>query len=420
MATTLSVSRRRVAVTGAGVLAPNGNGIEAFWKALIAGRSGIGAITRWDTSRHKVKIAGELKGFDPGQSLDHREVRRNDPFVHYAVHTAVEAATRAGIGAGSVDPERMGVIFGSGIGGISTLEEQHDVLNDRGPGRISPFFVPSMISDMSAGMISIKLGAKGPNYTTVSACSSAAHAIGEAARKIQYGEAEVMIAGGTEAAVTPFSVAGFAASRALAVRNEEPERASRPFDAERNGFVLGEGAGAVVLEELDHATARGADVLGEFLGLGFTADAYHITDMAPEGEGGARAMRIALKDAGLSPDAIDYVNAHGTSTIVGDPQETAAIRNVFGARARNGLAVSSTKSMTGHLLGAAGAIESIACLLALSNGVLPPTINYENPDPECDLDYVPNEARDADIRYALNNSFGFGGHNVALIFGRLD
>ena len=414
------MSRRRVAVTGAGVLAPNGNGIEAFWEALTAGRSGIGEITRWDTSRHKVKIAGELKGFDPGESLDHREVRRNDPFVHYAVHTAAEAATRAGIGAGSVDPERMGVIFGSGIGGISTLEEQHDVLNDRGPGRISPFFVPSMISDMSAGMISIKLGAKGPNYTTVSACSSAAHAIGEAARKIQYGEAEVMIAGGTEAAVTPFSVAGFAASRALAVRNEEPERASRPFDAERNGFVLGEGAGAVVLEELDHARARGADILGEFLGLGFTADAYHITDMAPEGEGGARAMRIALKDAGLSPDAVDYVNAHGTSTIVGDPQETAAIRNVFGPHARNGLAVSSTKSMTGHLLGAAGAIESIACLLALANGVLPPTINYENPDPDCDLDYVPNEAREADIRCALNNSFGFGGHNVALIFGRLD
>ena len=401
------------------MLAPNGNGIEAFWEALVAGRSGIGEITRWDTSDFKVKIAGELKGFDPARSLDHREVRRNDAFVHYAVHTALEAVTRAGVG-DSVDGERMGVIFGSGIGGISTLEEQHNVLNERGPGRISPFFIPSMISDMSAGMISIKLGAKGPNYTTVSACSSAAHAIGEAARKIQYGEAEVMIAGGSEAAVTPFSVAGFAASRALAVRNEEPERASRPFDAERNGFVLGEGAGAVVLEELEHAKARGADILGEFLGLGFTADAYHITDMAPEGEGGARAMRIALRDAGLSPDAVDYVNAHGTSTIVGDPQETAAIRNVFGDHARNGLAVSSTKSMTGHLLGAAGAVESIACLLALANGVLPPTINYENPDPACDLDYVPNEARRGDIRFALNNSFGFGGHNVALIFGRFE
>ena len=401
------------------MLAPNGNGIEAFWEALISGRSGIGEITRFDTSEHKVKIAGELKGFDPGQSLDHREVRRNDPFVHYAVHTALEAVERAGVG-DSVDGERMGVIFGSGIGGISTLEEQHNVLNDRGPGRISPFFIPSMISDMSAGMISIKLGAKGPNYTTVSACSSAAHAIGEAARKIQYGEAEVMIAGGSEAALTPFSVAGFAASRALAIRNEEPERASRPFDAERNGFVLGEGAGAVVLEELEHAKTRGADIMGEFLGLGFTADAYHITDMAPEGEGGARAMRIALRDAGLSPDAVDYVNAHGTSTIVGDPQETAAIRHVFGDHARNGLAVSSTKSMTGHLLGAAGAVESIACLLALASGVLPPTINYENPDPACDLDYVPNEARRVDIRFALNNSFGFGGHNVALIFGRFD
>ena len=277
-----------------------------------------------------------------------------------------------------------------------------------------------MISDMSAGMISIKLGAKGPNYSTVSACSSAAHAVGEAARKIQYGEAEVMIAGGAEAAVNSITLAGFAATRALALRNEEPERASRPFDAERNGFVLGEGAGTIVLEELEHARSRGADIVGEFLGLGFTADAYHVTEMAPEGEGGARAMRIAIKDAGLEPSAIDYVNAHGTATTSGDSQETSAIKSVFGQRAHSSLAVSSTKSMTGHLLGAAGAIESIACLLALKNGVIPPTTNYENPDPDCDLIYVPNEARQANVRYALNKSFGFGGHNVARVFGRFD
>ena len=407
-------------MTGVGVLAPNGNGIETFWEALIAGRSGICEITRFDTSDHKVKIAGEIKNFDPTISLDQKEIRRNDPFVHYAVHTALEATSRAGIESGAVDPERIGVIFGSGVGGIGTTADQHSILTEKGPSRISPFFVPSMISDMSAGMISIKLGAKGPNYSTVSACSSAAHAVGEAARKIQYGEAEVMIAGGAEAAVNSITLAGFAATRALALRNEEPERASRPFDAERNGFVLGEGAGTIVLEELEHARSRGADIVGEFLGLGFTADAYHVTDMAPEGEGGARAMRIAIKDAGLEPSAIDYVNAHGTATTSGDSQETSAIKSVFGKHAHSSLAVSSTKSMTGHLLGAAGAIESIACLLALKNGVIPPTTNYENPDPDCDLNYVPNEARQANVRYALNNSFGFGGHNVALVFGRFD
>jgi 3-oxoacyl-[acyl-carrier-protein] synthase II len=290
---------------------------------------------------------------------------------------------------------------------------------EKGPGRVSPFFVPMMISDMSAGMISMKLGAKGPNYTTVSACSSAAHAIGEAARKIQYDEADAMITGGCEAAVTPISIAGFTSAKALAHRNEEPERASRPFDAQRNGFVLGEGGGAMVLEELEHARRRGARIWGEFMGLGFTGDAYHQTAMAPEGEGGARAMRIALQDASLGLEDVDYVNAHGTSTPLGDVQETAAIKAVFGGHAGS-LAVSSTKSMTGHLLGAAGAVESIVCILALSHGILPPTINYENPDPECDLDCVPNQARAHDLRYALNNSFGFGGHNVALIFGRFD
>ena len=412
-------SRRRVAVTGLGVVAPIGNDIDSFWDALVNGRSGIGPITHFDASEHKVKIAGEVKDFDPTSVLEPKEVRRNDPFVLYAVSASLQAAENAGLDMSRQDPERVGVIFGSGIGGIGTLENQHTVLTEKGPGRISPFFIPMMICDMSAGMISIKLGAKGPNYTTVSACSSAAHAIGEAARKIQYGEADVMITGGAEAAVTPIAVGGFASARALAIRNEEPERASRPFDAERNGFVLGEGAGAIVLEDLEQAQKRGAEIRGEFLGAGFTADAYHITDMAPEGEGGARAMRIAIEDAGLAPEDIGYVNAHGTSTPIGDSQETAAIKNVFGDHAR-AMAVSSTKSMTGHLLGAAGAVESVACLLAMKSATLPPTINYENPDPACDLDYVPNEAREADVRYALSNSFGFGGHNVALVFGRFD
>ncbi len=411
------MARRRVVVTGLGVLAPNGNDPVAYWDALTNGRSGIGPITRFDTTGQKVTIAGEVKGFDPESCLDRKEVRRNDAFVQYGVYAATQAFADAGLDMDRVRSERVGVIFGSGIGGIATLEDQHSVLGERGPGRLSPFFVPMIISDMSAGMISIKLGARGPNYTTVSACASAAHAIGEAGRKIQYGDADVMVTGGTEAAVTPLSVAGFAAARALSVRNDEPQRASRPFDADRAGFVLGEGAGALVLEEYEHARRRGAEVYGEFRGLGFTADAYHITDMAPEGEGGARAMRLALEDARLDPGGIGYVNAHGTSTVVGDPQETAALKGVFGDRAE-GLAVSSTKSMTGHLLGAAGAVESIACLLALKHGVLPPTINYETPDPACDLDYVANEAREAQVDAVMNNSFGFGGHNAALVFTR--
>ena len=412
-------SRRRVVVTGLGVLAPNGNTVDEFWDALTNGRSGIGPITRFDASQHKVRIAGEVKNFDPTVALDKKEARRNDPFVHYGVYVATQAAAHAGLDMSRVNPERVGVIFGSGVGGLGTLSEQLTILDSKGPDRISPFLIPMMISDMSAGMISIKLGAKGPNYTTVSACSSAGHAIGDAARKIQYGDADVMVTGGTEAAVTPISVAGFAASRALALRNDEPQRASRPFDAERNGFVLGEGAGAIVLEELEHAKARGAEIIGEFKGLGFTADAYHITDMAPAGEGGARAMRLAIQEAGLNPQDIGYVNAHGTSTPIGDLQETAAIKSVF-TDGVGSLAISSTKSMTGHLLGAAGAIESIACILALKNSVLPPTINYENPDPDCDLDYVPNEAREKVVDYVLNNSFGFGGHNAALVFGRCD
>ncbi|MED5416611.1 MAG: beta-ketoacyl-ACP synthase II [Candidatus Latescibacterota bacterium] len=411
------MSRRRVVVTGMGALAPNGNDLSSFWDAILNGRSGIGQITRFDASDFRVQIAGELKDFDPEPALDRKEARRNDPFVHYGVHVAQQAFDDSGLQISDEDAERFGVIFGSGIGGIGTLEDQNAVLREKGPGKVSPFLVPMMICDMSAGMISIKLGAKGPNYTTVSACASAAHAIGEAARKIQYGDADVMVTGGTEAAVTPVSVGGFAAARALAVRNDEPELASRPFDSDRNGFVLGEGAGALVLEEYEHARARGAQIYAEFRGLGFTADAYHITDMAPEGEGGQRAMRLALKDAELDPTDVDYINAHGTSTLVGDTQETAAIKGVFADHARS-LAVSSTKSMTGHLLGAAGAIETIACIMAVKHGVLPPTINLDNPDPACDLDYVSKTAREGNVDVALNNSFGFGGHNAALIFGR--
>ena len=402
-----------------GVLAPNGNDFESFWDNLLNGRSGIGLITHFDTSDHAVKIGGEVKNFDPSVVLDRKEVRRNDPFVHYAVYVADQAVADAGLDMAALDSDRVGVIFGSGIGGINALENQHSTLMQKGPRRISPFFVPMMISDMSAGMISMKFGAKGPNYTTVSACSSAAHAIGEAARKIQYGEADVMITGGSEAAISPISLAGFTSAQALSLRNDEPERASRPFDAERNGFVIGEGGGGLVLEELEQARRRGASIWGEFLGLGFTADAYHQTAMAPGGEGGARAMKVALGDAGVSPGDVGYLNAHGTSTPLGDSEETAAVKTAFGADV-NSLAISSTKSMTGHLLGAAGAVETIACLGALKLGVLPPTINYENPDPACDLDYVPNSAREADVRYAMNNSFGFGGHNVSLVFGRFD
>lgn len=404
-------------VTGLGVLAPNGNDPEDFWQALIGGRSGIGPISRFDASAFAVRIAGEIKDFDPASVMTAKEIRRSDPFVQYAVYTATRALAAAGLQLDRVDADRVGVIFGSGIGGIGTIEAQHSVLLDRGPGRISPFFVPMMISDMAAGMISIKLGARGPNYSINSACASAAHAIGEAARKIQYGEADVMIAGGAEAGITPLSVAGFSAARALADDNAAPEQASRPFDAGRSGFVLGEGAASLILEDHAHAASRGAPVLAEFLGMGFSADAHHMTDMAPGGEGGARAMRLALQDAGRTPDEVDYINAHGTATVQGDREETTAIHSVFGAHASR-LAVSSTKSMTGHLLGAAGAVEAVATVLALQHSMLPPTINYQTPDPACDLDYVPNKARAQAIDVAMSNSFGFGGHNAALLFGR--
>lgn len=407
--------QRRVVVTGLGTLAPNGSTTEAYWNALLEGQTGIGPITRFDTTDFRVHFAGEVKDFDPGQyGMGRKDVRRNDLFTQFAVATAVMALDDAGLDSSAVSPERIGVIFGSGIGGIGTFETQHTNYTNGGPRRISPLFVPMMIADMAAGQISIHIGAKGPNYATVTACASATHAIGNACREILDNEADVMVTGGAEAAITPMSLGGFASAKALSFRNEEPTRASRPFDAQRDGFVLGEGGGALLLEELQHARARGARIYAEIVGAGYTGDAYHITDMAPGGEGGARAMRRALKQANIQPEEVDYINAHGTSTPIGDRGETSAIKSVFGEYAHN-LAVSSTKSMTGHLLGASGAIETIATILAVYHNTVPPTTNYENPDPDCDLDYVPNKAREMSVEVAMNNSFGFGGHNAVVV-----
>ena len=407
--------KRRVVVTGLGTLAPNGLSTKKFWTALLNGESGIDYIKKFDTTDFRVQIGAELRGFDAENfGVDRKVARRNDPCTQYAICSARMAVEDAELDLPSDQPERVGVIYGSGIGGISTFEEQHSNLVEKGPRRISPFFIPMMIADMTSGQVSIELGAKGPNYTTVSACSSAGHAIGNAFREIRDDEADVMITGGTEAAVSPMALGGFASMKALSTRNNEPTRASRPFDMDRDGFVLGEGSGGLVLESLEHATGRGARIYAEIVGTGYTGDAYHITDMAPGGEGGVRAMRKALSEAGLEPDAVDYVNAHGTSTPIGDRTETAALKTVFGDHTRK-LAVSSTKSMTGHLLGASGAIEAIACILAIRDNKVPPTINYENPDPECDLDYVPNKARDLSVRVCMNNSFGFGGHNAVLV-----
>ena len=407
---------RRVVITGLGTLAPNGSTTETYWNALLKGQTGIGHIERFDTSDFRVQIGAEVKDFDPeAYEMDRKFVRRADLFTQYTIAASYMAMADAGLDTdGVVDPERLGVVYGSGIGGIQTFETQHTALMKGGPRKISPFFIPMMIADMTSGQASIRFGAKGPNYTTVTACASGSHAIGNAAREIWDDEADVMITGGAEAAVTPMSLGGFAALHALSTRNDEPERASRPFDSERDGFVLGEGAGTIILEEYEHAKKRGARIYAEVMGAGYTGDAHHITDMAPGGEGGARALRRAMRQAEISPEDIDYINAHGTSTPVGDKNESAAIRSVLGDHADK-VAVSSTKSMTGHLLGASGAIESIACILAAANDIVPPTINYENPDPECDLDYVPNKAREMEVNVAVNNSFGFGGHNAVLI-----
>lgn len=403
----------RVVITGMGVVTPIGWNLGVFWNSLLEGRSGIGPITRFDVSKHDVRFAGEIRGFDASEYMDPKEVKRNDPFVHYAMAAAKQAVAQAKLDTQRIDANRFGVILGSGIGGITTFETQHSTLLNKGPARVSPFFVPMMIIDMASGQISMELGAKGSNFATVSACSSGAHAIGEAYRILRDGELDVVIAGGAEAPITPLALAGFASMKALSSRNDDPEHASRPFDRDRDGFVMAEGAGTIVAETLEHARKRGVQILAELCGYGSTADAYHITAPAPGGEGAARAMMLAMGSGGISPSEIDYINAHGTSTPLNDKYETTAIRSVFGEYSDR-LCVSSTKSMTGHMLGAAGGVELIVCVLAMMEDTVPPTINYEHPDPECDLDYVPNKARRRPVRVALSNSLGFGGHNVTL------
>jgi 3-oxoacyl-[acyl-carrier-protein] synthase II len=410
---------RRVVVTGLGLITPVGLDVEGTWDALIAGCSGGAPITQFDASDQSVRFACEVKGFDPELYMERKEVRRADRFLQLSMGAAHQAVEMADIESAvrSIPPERFGVIVGSGIGGLTTMENQHAKLLERGPGRVSPFFIPMFIGDMAAGMISMKYGAQGPNYATVSACASSGHAVGSAFRSIRTGETDVMITGGTEATVTPLCMAGFASMKALSQRNDSPETASRPFDLTRDGFVLGEGAAILVLEAEEHAVARGATIVGEIAGFGQSADAYHMTSPAPDGAGAQIAMRLAMKDAGLEAADVDYINAHGTSTPANDATETIAIRAVFGDRARDFI-VGSTKSMTGHTLGAAGAIEAGVSLLVCNRGVIPPTINYETPDPQCDLDYGVGGPTEVPVRAALSNSFGFGGHNVTLAVRR--
>jgi 3-oxoacyl-[acyl-carrier-protein] synthase II len=408
---------RRVVVTGVGIVSPLGIGTEANWEALCAGRSGIGEITRFDASQYSARIAGEVKNFDPLQFIDKKDVKKMDVFIQLAIAASQFAVDDAQL---KVTPEiaiRVGVFIASGIGGFSTIEREHKALLEGGPRRISPFFIPASIINLAAGQVSIRVGAKGPNSATCTACSASAHAIGDAYEIIRREDADVMIAGGSESAITPMGVGGFAAMRALSTRNDEPQRASRPFDKDRDGFIMGEGSGVIVLEELEFAKRRGAPIYAELVGYGMTADAYHITAPSEDGDGGMRVMEMAVRRAGITPDKVDYINAHGTSTPYNDKLETLAIKRLFGEHAYK-LAISSTKSMTGHLLGAAGGVEAAISALAIRHQVIPPTINYETPDPECDLDYVPNTARAAKIDYALSNSFGFGGTNGALLFRR--
>jgi 3-oxoacyl-[acyl-carrier-protein] synthase II len=404
---------KRVVITGLGIISPLGNDVNTFWNHLIAGKSGVGNITHFDTTDYAVKIAAEVKDFDPLNYIDKKEARRMDRFVQFAVAAAKEALKHAELDMDKVDANRVGVYVGSGIGGLSTLENQHRVLMERGPRRVSPFFVPMMIANMSSGMVSIHTGAKGPNSAAISACATGTHCIGDSFKMLQRGDADVMLAGGTEATILPMAIAGFSAMGALSSRNDDPQKASRPFDRDRDGFVMGEGATVLVLETLEHAQKRGANIIAEVVGYGMTADAYHITSPDPHGDGAKRSMEMALSDAGLKPEDIDYINAHGTSTDINDKFETMAIKAAFGEHAHK-LAISSTKSMMGHLLGAAGAIEAAVLALTLKEQIIPPTINLENPDPECDLDYVPNEARKARVRAAISNSLGFGGHNATI------
>jgi 3-oxoacyl-[acyl-carrier-protein] synthase II len=409
----------RVVITGLGVVAPSGIGIETLWQNLVNGVSGIGPITRFDASRHDCRIAGEVKGFDPLQWLDKKEARKMDLFIHYAVAAAQMAVEDAGLKVTSEDAERVGVFIGTGMGGVPALEESHRILMEKGPSRISAYFIPSIITNLASGQVSMRYGMKGPNSCVCTACATGNHAIGDAFRLVARGNADVMVAGGTEAVITPLTIGGFAAMRALSTRNDEPTRASRPFDKDRDGFVMGEGSGVMILESLEYARRRGARIYAEIVGYGMSADAYHITQPAPDGEGAARSMGLALADAGVRPSEVDYINAHGTSTPTGDVNETQAIKTVFGEHAYK-VAVSSTKSMTGHLLGAAGGVESVITVLTILHGQIPPTINYEVPDPDCDLDYVPNTARRLPVRVALTNSFGFGGTNASLVFRKLE
>lgn len=406
---------RRVVVTGYGVVSSVGTGLDKYWDSLIHGRSGIGPITLFDASQMRSRIAGEVKDFDVGQYLPPKEARRLDRFCHLALGAAEEAVRMAGLNATVANPERVGVMVSAGIGGIQTFEEQVRLLAARGPAKNSPLMVPMMIIDMAAGFLSIRYGFKGPNFGVVTACATASHSIGEAMWVIKRGDADAMLAGGAEAAVVPIGVSGFASMRALSERNDDPTRASRPFDKGRDGFVIGEGAGVLVLEALEHAQARGATILAEVIGYGLTGDAYHITAPDPEGAGAARAMRNAIRQAGIAPEAIGYVNAHGTSTELNDKLETMALKSVLGAHAYQ-VAISSTKSMTGHTLGAAGGLESIVCIQALRTGIIPPTVNYETPDPDCDLNYTPNVARELPVSVAMNINLGFGGHNAVLLY----
>jgi 3-oxoacyl-[acyl-carrier-protein] synthase II len=407
-----------VAVTGVGLVSPLGIGTRENWEALKAGRSGIGPITRFDASQYPVRIAGEVKGFDPSLYVAKKEIKKMDTFIHYGMGASHYALEDAGFTITPENAERVAVVIGSGIGGLPLIESQHRRVWEGGPDRFSPFFIPGLIANMTAGQVSIKYGAKGPNLATVTACTTGAHAIGEAYRMIQYGDADAAITGGTEAVITPLAVGGFAAMRALSTRNDEPERASRPWDKGRDGFVIGEGAGILVLEEWESARARGADVYAEMVGYGMSGDAFHISAPSEDGDGPARVMRNTLADAEVNADQVDYINAHGTSTPLGDRVETIAVKRVFGDHAKK-VAISSTKSMTGHLLGAAGGLEMGILALTVKHGVIPPTINYEEPDPECDLDYVPNTAREVDVRYALSNSFGFGGTNGCLLLKKV-
>jgi len=405
---------RRVVVTGVGALTPIGLGVDEFWKNLVAGKSGAGPVTYFDASGYDTHFACELKGFNPTAYLDRKAAQRMDPFAQYANISADLAIADAKLSAKDMDGDRIGVVYGSGIGGMKTYDTQFNNYIQGGPGRISPFFIPMLIPDIASGQISIKHGFKGPNYATVSACATGSHAIGDACRLIQYGDADVIVCGGAEAPITPMGLGGFNSMKALSTRNDAPEKASRPFDLNRDGFVMGEGGGTLVLEELESARKRGVHIYCELVGVGFTADAHHMTAPPEGGEGAVRSMRRALADAGITPELVDYVNVHGTSTPLGDISETRAIKTTFGDHARK-LSISSTKSMTGHLLGAAGAVEAIVAILSIVHGIIPPTINYETPDPECDLNCTPNSAVKRPVQYAMSNTFGFGGHNATLL-----